>query len=195
MTGRVFRSGLMAFISLLWLSATGVAAAQMAEVERQGALAVEFQRLRAAQNAAAASIAEQEIWRLWFTGPSDEITARLEQAAKALQHGDFLESETLLTALILKAPNYAELWNQRAFARFLQGKFDKSLQDIDRALMLEPRHFGALAGRARIEAHFGRLNEASRTMGEVGAVHPWLARTSPIPADPPPPPPVEQRDL
>ena len=182
-------------IAFGWLAMTLTAHAQMDAKERKVALALEFQKLRSAQHPAAASVAEQEIWRLWFIGPNDSITDQLGKASEALKYGDYAAAEALLTALILKAPNHAEIWNQRAFARFLQLKFEDSLKDIERVLALEPRHFGALAGRARIEAQLGRPADASRTMGEVGVIHPWMARMAPIPADPPPPKPVQQQEL
>lgn len=188
-------AGQLALFWSLFLFAFGAAAERLADDEKRRLLAIEFQRLLAADNPATASIAEQEIWRLWFTGPTDEITDGLAMATAKLRSGAFTAAEEQLSALILKAPNYAELWNQRAFARFLNGELEKSLQDIRRVLLLEPRHFGALAGRARIEARLGGLEQAQRTMGEVGAVHPWLARNSPIPADPPPPAPIRQQEL
>lgn len=182
-------------IAVGWLAIAVGANAQMNDTERKIALALEFQKLRAAQHPAAASVAEQEIWRLWFIGPNEGVTDQLNEATEALSHGDYDQAETRLTSLILKAPNHAEVWNQRAFARFLQQRFEDSLKDIERALMLEPRHFGALAGRARIEAQLGRPADASRTMGQVGVIHPWMARMGPIPADPPPPKPIQQQEL
>lgn len=182
-------------IAVGWLVIAAGAHAQMNNAERKVALALEFQKLRAAQHPAAASVAEQEIWRLWFIGPNESITDQLNSASEALRHGDYAQAEERLTALILKAPNHAELWNQRAFARFLQLRLEDSLKDIERVLVLEPRHFGALAGRARIEAQLGRSDDASRTMGEVGVIHPWMARMGPIPADPPPPKPIQQQEL
>ena len=177
------------------LTAVFGANAQMNNTERKVALALEFQKLRSAQHPAAATVAEQEIWRLWFIGPNENITDQLSAASEALKDGNFALADERLTRLILKAPNHAEIWNQRAFARFLQSRFEDSLRDIERVLALEPRHFGALAGRARIEAQLGDPAEASRTMGEVGVIHPWMARMGAIPANPPPPAPVQQQDL
>jgi tetratricopeptide (TPR) repeat protein len=183
-------------IAVSWLALAGFGVhAQMNDTERKVALALEFQKLRSAQHPAAASVAEQEIWRLWFIGPNEDITEKLNAASEALRYGDYAAAEVRLTELILKAPNHAEIWNQRAFARFLQLRFEDSLKDIERALALEPRHFGALAGRARIEAQLGHPDDASKTMGEVGVIHPWMARMGPIPADPPPPEPIQQQDL
>ena len=106
-----------------------------------------------------------------------------------MRRGMLNEAHVLLDALLIKQPDFAEAWNQRAFAKFLKGDLYASLTDIDETLKREPRHFGALAGRARIEMRLGRPEAAVKTMGIVGQVHPWMARQSAIPADPPPPPP------
>lgn len=189
---------LAAAVALAALGLAGAPGAQTGEMtaeQRAAALDLEFLKLRGAGDPSAASDSEQEIWRLWFIGPTEDATRRLAEAAQALQYGDFREAEALLDELVEAEPGFAEAWNQRAFARFLQFEFADSLRDIARTLELEPRHFGALAGRARIEARMGKPQAAQRTMGEVGRIHPWLARASAIPPDPPPPPPLEQRDL
>lgn len=179
---------------IITASALG-AAAQLSPEDRARDLAVEFAKLRSAATPATASMAEQEIWRIWFTGPTREVTDALAAASTAMREGAYARAEEQLTALLEGNPEHAEIWNQRAFARFLMNRFEASLEDIERTLVLEPRHFGALAGRARIEMRMGRAQKASKTMGEVGAIHPWMARSTPIPADPPPPAPVQQQEL
>ena len=168
----------------LW---AGVAAAQIAEADRALALDDAFARLAEAPSKDDAAVAEAEVWALWNIGPDMGATVMLSQAAAALRRGMLNEAHVMLDALLSKQPDFMEAWNQRAFAKFLKGDLYASLADIDQVLKREPRHFGALAGRARIEARLGRLTEATRTMGEVGRVHPWMARMSAIPADPPPP--------
>lgn len=162
---------------------------------RDAELELQFQRLLSAEKRSSALMAEQEIWRLWFIGETAAQTARLAEASLVMQQGGLAEALVLLSELADEFPNFAEARNQLAFTRFLLGDMQGSLDDIEKVLALEPRHFGALAGRARIEAAFGRLDEARRTMGEVGAIHPWMARVSPIRPDPPPPPAPEVRDL
>ena len=52
--------------------------------------------------------------------------------------------------MIASYPSYAEAWNKRATLNFMVGKYKASLSDIEKVLDLEPRHFGALAGRGMI---------------------------------------------
>lgn len=189
-----------AFIALTTLMVTfsiGVitaapAAAQIAEEDRALALDDAFARLKSAATAEDAEAAEAEVWTLWNIGPDGVSTAMLAQATVMLRRGLLNDAHIMLDALVAKHPNYIEAWNQRAFAKFLKGEVHASLTDIDQVLKREPRHFGALAGRARIEASLGRMERAMKTMGEVGQVHPWMARRSAIPAFPPVPEPGEK---
>ncbi|MGB0505612.1 MAG: tetratricopeptide repeat protein [Pikeienuella sp.] len=171
------------------------ARAQMPLAERMAALERQFYALKNAQKRGVAVMAEQEIWRLWFIGVNVDGTERLAAASLMMREGRYGEAVVLLDELVADYPGFAEAWNQRAFAKFLMNNLTASLEDIEQTLTLEPRHFGALAGRARIEARLGSMDDASRTMGEVGVIHPWMARLSPIPADPPPPAPPEGEEL
>lgn len=171
------------------------ARAQMPLEERVAALERQFYALKNAQERNVAVMAEQEIWRLWFIGVNEDGTSRLATASLMMREGRYGEAVAVLDDVITDYPGFAEAWNQRAFAKFLMNKLTASLEDIEQVLMLEPRHFGALAGRARIEARLGAIDEAQRTMGEVGAIHPWMARMSPIPANPPPPAPPTGQEL
>jgi tetratricopeptide (TPR) repeat protein len=171
------------------------ARAQMPLEERMAALERQFYALKNAQERGIAALAEQEIWRLWFIGVNADGTERLAASTAMMREGRFGEAVVRLDELVADYPGFAEAWNQRAFAKFLMSNFAASLEDIETALTLEPRHFGALAGKARIQAQLGSMADASRTMGEVGAIHPWMARLSPIPAIPPPPVPPEGQDL
>jgi len=163
------------------------AAAQIAAEDRAAALEDAFSQLTSAPTAEVANEAEQEIWTLWFIGPDMPSTTAIRQAADLIQRSKLNEAHALLDGLVADQPDYAEGWNQRAFAKFLKGDLFGSLIDIEETLAREPRHFGGLAGRARIEASQGKLWGATRTMGEVGSFHPWMARRSTIPANPMPP--------
>jgi tetratricopeptide (TPR) repeat protein len=163
------------------------ASAQIAPQDREAALTDAFAQLRAAPTREAADTAEAEVWALWFIGPDAEATEVIRAAAASLNQGALNLAHTMLDELVARQPDYAEAWNQRAFVKFLKGDPYGSLVDIEEVLKREPRHFGALAGRAQIERALGRDRDAARSMGEVGKVHPWMARRGVIQADPPPP--------
>ena len=86
---------------------------------------------------------------------------------------DFQGARDLLDEVIAEAPDYAEGWNQRAFVLFLQGNYEASLEDIDKTLALEPRHFGALSGKAMIFMTLGRVKLGQETLRQAVEIHPY----------------------
>ena len=83
---------------------------------------------------------------------SDSPTAEvlLRQASKATDEGAPEEALKILDKLVERYPDFAEAWNRRATLYYLMRRYDASLADIEKVLELEPRHFGALAGRGMI---------------------------------------------
>ena len=74
----------------------------------------------------------------------------LQEASTAMAAREFDVAETILNELTKTYPDFSEGWNRRATMYFAQEKYDLSLRDIEKVLDLEPRHFGALAGRGMI---------------------------------------------
>jgi tetratricopeptide (TPR) repeat protein len=133
-----------------------------------------FAQLRVAPSPEIAQQLDQAIWAVW-THPSDPALARRMQAVMTARAvGDFREALRLLDLLVVDFPDYAEGWNQRATLNYMIGNLDLSIADCAKVLELEPRHFGALSGRALIYLQQGKRALALKDMAAALAVHPFL---------------------
>ena len=145
-----------------------------------------FAALAGASSEAEARELTDAIWRLWFEAPDADSAALMRDVLNLRRTRDLSIALVLLDSLVVKAPGWAEAWNQRATIRFMVGDFEGSLADIDRVLPLEPNHFGALAGQAFILMQLGRQQEAQAVLRRAVAIHPFLAERallSPAPGD------------
>jgi tetratricopeptide (TPR) repeat protein len=114
-----------------------------------------------------------QIWKLWQQSGTSELDAALERAILIMGRAPAL-AMPVLDDIVARAPNWAEGWNKRATALYLMGEYDRSLADIDRVLVLEPRHFGALAGLGLIRIEKGEIREALAAFRRALAVNPFL---------------------
>ena len=73
-------------------------------------------------------------------------------------------------------PNFAEGWNKRATIYYMMGRYTASVNDIQRALYLEPRHFGALSGLGLIFDAIGKGDAALMVWKQALAIHPNMPR-------------------
>jgi tetratricopeptide (TPR) repeat protein len=118
--------------------------------QREESLDVLFARLQQSTSETIARDVEQKIWTLWSQSDSPTADVLLGQAVAAMDAQDSAASFAILDRVIASYPSYAEAWNKRATLNFMVGKYKASLSDIEKVLDLEPRHFGALAGRGMI---------------------------------------------
>ena len=146
-----------------------------------------FERLRNAMTEQEGRLAEDAVWRLWMeAAPSRTVARAVDEAMDARESYDFNRALAILDDVVSQAPDYAEGWNQRAFIRFLKDDLDGSLEDIERALELEPKHFAALAGKAIILMRQGRMDLGQAALRLAVEIHPWLKERSmliPVPGE------------
>ncbi|MEM7684586.1 MAG: hypothetical protein AAF293_07145 [Pseudomonadota bacterium] len=123
------------------------------------------------------------IWQLWHTAPDPQAQELLDRGVRRIRSADFAEAQRILSDLITYCPDYAEGWNQRAFARFLDGDLEGSLEDLDKTLQLEPKHFAAMAGRGLTLLRQGRELLAHQALRDAVAIYPWLTERRLLPPD------------
>ena len=123
-----------------------------------------------------------QLWALWLTAPDEASQALLDEGMARMRSGDLVGSISTLGRLTYYCPDYAEGWNQRAFAKFLGGDYEGALDDLDRAVALSPRHLGAVSGRGLTLFRLGREEEGREAIREAVKLNPWLSERALIEA-------------
>ena len=180
-TRTVYPSGMKRLVLILSLLCAPAFANEASRQEERDAL---FAILQSTENRAIAKAAQEAIWESWREAPDEDAQALFDLGMQRMDMFDNEGAVEVFDELILYAPDFAEGWNQRAFARFRMGAYEESLADIESTLQREPRHFGALSGKFRILMFQGRETLARATMREALAANPWtMGRRIEAPAE------------
>src|SRR5690606_15155429 len=109
-----------------------------------------YTHLSEAPDATMAAPISEAIEGLWLQSGSDTVGLLMGRSAKAINDQNNELALQFLDAVVELAPDFAEGWNRRAYVYFLQDNYEGAVGDLRRALALEPKHFKALEGLARI---------------------------------------------
>ena len=90
--------------------------------------------------------AERALWSMWHRSGDPKVDARVQEGIAAMQRGALPRAVEIFSDVIAKAPSFAEGYNKRATTYYLMKQFDKSIEDCERTIALNPVHFGALSG-------------------------------------------------
>jgi tetratricopeptide (TPR) repeat protein len=115
-----------------------------------------------------------EIWKLWLQSGRPEMDVAMQQAVEFMAQGLPALAMPVLDDIVARAPDWAEGWNKRATVLYLIGEHGRSLADIERVLVLEPRHFGALAGIGLIRIAKGEHRAALAAFRRALGINPFL---------------------
>ena len=127
------------------------------------------------KNSSIANKAEQKIWKIWSTHPSDEkLTLLLEEGSNLVNNEKYNQAIDVFSKAINLDPLWAEAWNKRATVLFLSGEFERSQKDIDKVLELEKRHFGALAGQGLVNIHLKNYEKAIESYKKAKEIYPSM---------------------
>jgi tetratricopeptide (TPR) repeat protein len=123
---------------------------------------------------ATAAAAANTLWELWHVSGDPEIDRLLRRGIASMERGDLLAAEAVFTDVIRRAPDYAEGWNKRATARYLDGNHAAAIADCEETLARKPYHFGALSGQGLCHMALGQHKEAADLFRRTLAIYPHL---------------------
>ena len=130
-----------------------------------------FAELAQAEGSAGVRI-ERQIVGIWENSGSASMDLLLRRGKDALTDGDPEAALDHYGALIDHAPDFAEAYNGRATGYFLLGMMGPALDDLRQALVLNPRHFGAMRGVAVILEDLKRPAEALEVYNAILDLNP-----------------------
>jgi len=113
-------------------------------------------------------IAENGIRSVWARAGNEQERQQLAIAIRLNAAQQYEETIRRTSELIERAPWFAEVWNQRAIARFNLGKFADAIRDCHQALEINPYHFVAATSMGQayleLENHVSALESFRRAL-------------------------------
>jgi tetratricopeptide (TPR) repeat protein len=121
-------------------------------------------------------MAADALWAVWFRADAPENNAELQRLVRLGAATDPAPEKLLreLSALVHRAPTFAEAYNQRAIVYFRLGDLRHAVQDCERVLKLNRFHFGAASGLAQCFMKQKRLRAALRAYRRAFRINPHL---------------------
>jgi tetratricopeptide (TPR) repeat protein len=116
--------------------------------------------------------AERNIWHEWSKSGSAAMDHLLQRGIQAMQGGQLRVAVEHFSAVIDHAPDFAEAWNKRATVFYMMDEYGLSISDIRQTLLLNSRHFGAMAGLGAIMEELDQPKNALTIYRRALEVHP-----------------------
>ncbi|WP_243394448.1 tetratricopeptide repeat protein [Yoonia maritima] len=130
-----------------------------------------YQELLDADDGSYARI-EQQIVTQWDKSGSPAMDLLLRRGQDALRDGQVDAAVEHFTALVDHAPHFAGGYFGRATSYYLLGMTGPALDDVQRVLQIEPRHFQAIDGLAVIMEELNRPEDALELYQMILAINP-----------------------
>jgi tetratricopeptide (TPR) repeat protein len=109
------------------------------------------------------------LWRIWFQA---DIEANNRELQRLMRMRNREEALAGLDTLVHASPGFAEVYNQRAILLFKLKEYQKSIVDCEKAIQLNPCHFGALAGMAQCFMNLRKPRMALKAFRESHRINP-----------------------
>jgi tetratricopeptide (TPR) repeat protein len=119
-------------------------------------------------------MAEHALWAIWFRLGTPDANKAICRGTQAINRAEYNSAIEHFGRAIQMSPDFAEAFNQRAIAYFLQEKYGPSIEDCQHAVERMPCHFGAWAGMGHCHAHLGQMDEALQSYRKALEVNPHL---------------------
>jgi tetratricopeptide (TPR) repeat protein len=117
-------------------------------------------------------MAEHALWSIWFRAATFEANHELCCGTMALNKKNYDRATCHFSRAIELDPTFAEAFNQRAIVKYLQERYDESIEDCLCAIERMPCHFGAWSGMGHCYTQQGRFCEALECYSKALEINP-----------------------
>lgn len=123
----------------------------------------------------ARQLASDALWSIWRRADKPENNQELHRLMRLIS-GDGNHEEIIagFDKLLRKAPRFAEAYNQRAVFHYLRGDYARAIADCEKAMRLNPYHFGAASGMGQCFMKQKKLRAALRIYRRANRINPNL---------------------
>lgn len=125
----------------------------------------------------AREMAQRGLEFLWFNAAGQKAYALLQAAHRAAETNQYEDALALLNTLTAQFPRFAEGWNRRAAVHWQLNHYAQSLADCERALQLNPHHYGAWQGIGLCKIEMGDVAGACQSLRAALKIIPHDAAT------------------
>ncbi|QJF50707.1 tetratricopeptide repeat protein [Roseobacter ponti] len=115
---------------------------------------------------------DRELSLIWDRSGSASMDLLLRRGREALEEDDNRRAIEHLSALTDHAPDFAEGWHARATAYYRAGLYGPALEDLRRALALNPSNYNAIFGLGVMLREFGDEERAAAAFDRVLELNP-----------------------
>ncbi len=126
-------------------------------------------------DATARQLADDALWAVWQRADKPENVQELRRLVQLVAaEAGAEEIFAGFDALIRKSPRFAEAYNQRAIYYYHRGDYARAVNDCEKALRLNPCHFGAASGMGQCFMKQKKLRAALRIFRRANRINPNL---------------------
>ena len=115
---------------------------------------------------------DRELSLIWDNSGSAAMDLLLKRGREAMEAEDYSRAIEHFSALTDHAPEFAEGWHARATAYYRAELFGPALDDLQKALTLNPHQYDAIFGLGVMFQDFGDYDRAAKAFDQVLEMHP-----------------------
>lgn len=132
-----------------------------------------LQRLTQSPNEGEVEQINEEIWALFYDSGSPTVDLLLQRGIAAEAQGMTDLASDFYGDVIEFAPKFAEGYNRRAGLEIKRDNYSAALEDLNKTLELQPRHFDAFASLGLVLERLGAEAAAFQAYQDALAINPY----------------------